>query len=511
VSVRKDTGGGSRTIRRILVANRGEIAIRVMRACREMGLESVAIYSDADRDAPHVAAADQALRVGPPAAAASYLDVDAILEAARQSGADAVHPGYGFLSENAAFTRAVEAAGLTWIGPPAATQEALGNKLAARRAAADAGVPVVPGLLVALEAGTSPDLAEVGYPLMLKAAAGGGGRGMRRVDDPGQLVDAMAAAAREAQAAFGDGTLYAERMIAPARHVEVQLLGDRHGGLAVLGERDCSVQRRHQKLVEETPSPAVTPEIRAALTDSARRVAGTVDFHSAATVEFLLDAEGGHYFLEMNTRLQVEHGVTELVAGIDIVAWQIRVAEGSPLDPSVLEPRFAGHAIEARIYAEDPYDGFRPVAGTITAWHPPDGPGIRVDHAVAEGRPLTAEYDPLLAKLMVHAPDRPAAVARLRRALDETLVGGLQTDLGFHRWLVDHPGFAAGDYHTGLIGSDWPDGGAAPAGELALAAAAAIEARRTTADANGRAPARNADLTPWARVARREALREERR
>ncbi len=346
--MRKDSGRSGSRIRRILVANRGEIAIRVMRACREMGLESVAIYSDADRDAPHVMAADRALRVGPPAASASYLNVEAILDAARQSGADAIHPGYGFLSENASFTRAVEAAGLTWIGPPAATQEALGNKLAARRAVADAGVPVVPGLLVALDASATPDLAEVGFPLMLKAAAGGGGRGMRRVEDPADLPDAMASAAREAQAAFGDGTLYAERMIAPARHIEVQLLGDRHGGLAVLGERDCSVQRRHQKLVEETPSPAVTPELRAALGESARRVAGTVEFHSAATVEFLLDADGGHYFLEMNTRLQVEHGVTELVTGIDIVAWQIRVAEGLPLDPSVLEPRFAGHAIEVQ-------------------------------------------------------------------------------------------------------------------------------------------------------------------
>ncbi|HEX6475183.1 MAG TPA: biotin carboxylase N-terminal domain-containing protein [Candidatus Limnocylindria bacterium] len=498
------------TIRRILVANRGEIAIRVMRACREMGLESVAIFSDADRDAPHVAAADQAVRVGPPSAAASYLNVEAILDAARQSGADAVHPGYGFLSENAGFTRAAEAAGLTWIGPPAATQEALGNKLAARRAAADAGVPVVPGLLVALDAGGRQDLADVGFPLMLKAAAGGGGRGMRRVDDPVALADARAAAAREADAAFGDGTLYAERMIAPARHVEVQLLGDRHGALAVLGERDCSVQRRHQKLVEETPSPAVTPEIRAALAESARRVAGTVDFHSAATVEFLVDADGSHYFLEMNTRLQVEHGVTELVTGIDIVAWQIRVAEGMPLDRSVLEPRFAGHAIEARIYAEDPYDGFRPVAGTITAWRPADGPGVRVDHAVAEGRPLTAEYDPLLAKLMVHAPDRAAAVARLRRALDETLVGGLQTDLGFHRWLVDHPGFGAGDYHTGLIGQDWPDGAVPATDDLALAATAAIAARRAAPTANdGTMPGMVSNLSAWARLARREALRGE--
>ncbi len=302
-----------------------------------------------------------------------------------------------------------------------------------------------------------------------------------------------------------------ERVIAPARHVEVQLLGDRHGGLAVLGERDCSVQRRHQKLVEETPSPAVTAEARAALADERAPGGSTVEFHSAATVEFLLDADGGHYFLEMNTRLQVEHGITELVTGIDIVAWQIRVAEGFPLDRSVLEPDFAGHAIEARIYAEDPYDGFRPVAGIVTAWHAPDGPGIRVDHAVAEGKALTAEYDPLLAKLMVHAKDRPAAVARLRRALDETLVGGLQTDLGFHRWLVDHPAFAQGDYHTGLIGDDWPDGAAPDADVLALAAAAAIAGRQAApAIENGQGVATATHLPEWANVARREALRGER-
>jgi acetyl/propionyl-CoA carboxylase alpha subunit len=338
---------------------------------------------------------------------------------------------------------------------------------------------------------------------------------MRRVDAPADLPAAATAASREAQAAFGDGTLYVERMIAPARHVEVQLLGDRHGGLAVLGERDCSVQRRHQKLVEETPSPAVGPDLRAALFESARRVAGTVDFHNAATVEFLLDAEGGHYFLEMNTRLQVEHGITELVTGLDIVAWQIRVAQGEPLDASALEPRSAGHAIEARIYAEDPYDGFRPVAGTLTTWQPPDGPGIRVDHAVAEGRPLTAEYDPLLAKLMVHAHDRPAAVARLRRALDETLVGGLQTDVGFHRWLVDQPSFAAGDYHTGLIAEEWPAGARLVPDDLALAATAAIEARRSgRPDTNGLAARTSpgaAAASAWADLARREALRAERR
>jgi acetyl/propionyl-CoA carboxylase alpha subunit len=382
----------------------------------------------------------------------------------------------------------------------------LGNKLAARRAASEAGVPVVPGLLVPLD-GQSPDeLAEVGLPLMLKAAAGGGGRGMRRVDRAVDLPDAMRAASREALSAFGDGTLYVERMVSPARHVEVQLLGDRHGNLACLGERDCSVQRRHQKLVEETPSPAVGPELREALFGSARRVARTVDFHNAATVEFLVDADGGHYFLEMNTRLQVEHGVTELVTGLDLVAWQIRVASGEPLDSSVLDAAPRGHAIEVRIYAEDPWDGFRPVAGSVSAWQAAEGPGVRVDHAVAEG-PLTPEYDPLLAKLMVQADTRPAAVDRLRRALDETLIGGLQTDLGFHRWLVDQPEFASGDYHTGLIPERWQEGPRLPDPDAALAALAALVGRRSrVAAAAGAYPVNAADCD-WTRAARDGALR----
>jgi geranyl-CoA carboxylase alpha subunit len=299
--------------------------------------------------------------------------------------------------------------------------------------------------------------------------------------------------------------------IDPARHVEVQLLGDRHGGLACLGERDCSIQRRHQKLVEETPSPAVTPSIRQALYDSARRMAGTVAFHSAATVEFLLDPDGNHYFLEMNTRLQVEHGVTEMVTGIDIVAWQIRIAAGEPLEGGVLEPELSGHAIEARVYAEDPYEGFRPVAGTITTWRAADGPGVRVDHAMVEGEPLASEYDPLLAKLMVHAADRPAAIGRLRRALDETLVGGVQTDLGFHRWLVDQPAFRSGSYHTGLIADAWADGPALALEAASLAGFAAAEARRDQVSHPVPSPASlsiTAEVEPeWSRLARRQALR----
>jgi len=498
--------------RRVLVANRGEIAARVMRTCREMGIESIAAYSDADAAAGHVTSADRAERIGPPPASDSYLSIEAIIAAARRSGAEAIHPGYGFLSENATFARAVDEAGLVFIGPPASTLAALGDKLAARRAAVEAGVPIVPGLTVPLEDGAL-DPGGIGFPVLLKAAAGGGGRGMRRVDRAGDLASAMASARREAAAAFGDGTLYVERLVAPARHVEVQLLGDRHGNLAVLGERDCSVQRRHQKLVEESPCQAVTPAIRAALFDSARRVAGSVDFHNAATVEFLLDAAGDHYFLEMNTRLQVEHGVTELVTGLDLVAWQIRVAAGEVLSPEVLEAEPRGHAIEVRIYAEDPHDGFRPVGGAVTAWRMPDGPGVRVDTAMARNTELPTEYDPLLAKLLVHAPDRAGAVARLRRALDETLVGGLQTDLSFHRWLVDEPGFAAGDYDTGLVPDRWgagppvsdADAGLAAylAGEARLAEGARIPAASSTPERSGSAGSE----TAWARAGREAGLR----
>ena len=504
-----------RRLSRVLIANRGEIAVRIARTLREMGSTSIAVYSEADADAVHVTMADEAVLIGPTAPAASYLNIPALIAAARATKADAIHPGYGFLSESATFARAVQEAGLTWIGPAPETQELLGNKLAARRAVADAGVPIVPGLPVAVDATRPGDATEVGYPAMLKAAAGGGGRGMRRVEDARQLAAALPAARREAEAAFGDPTLYLERLIEPARHVEVQLLGDRHGSLVCLGERDCSIQRRHQKLVEETPSPAVDAALREQLYASARQVAGTVEFENAATVEFLVDAEGGHYFLEMNTRLQVEHGVTELVTGLDLVAAQILVASGEPLPQAVREAIPRGHAIEVRIYAEDPYAGFRPVAGTVTTWRLPSGPGVRVDEAVRTRVPLTTAYDPLLAKVMVHAGDRPAAVARLRRALDEMLVGGLQTDLGFDRWLVDQPGFVSGDYDTGFITAEWGEGPNLTAEETALVALAAEQARASTG-AGARplrtpAPRTGSSLRPgdsaWARLGRQDGLR----
>ena len=503
-----------RPFARVLIANRGEIAVRIARTLREMDIESVAVYSDADANAVHVEVADVALRIGPAQAAASYLNIPALLEAAKAAGAEAVHPGYGFLSENPAFARAVEGAGLVWIGPSPDTQELLGNKLAARRAVGDAQVPIVPGLLMPLGGETSPEQSAVRYPAMLKAAAGGGGRGMRRVEAADQLASVIAGARREAESAFGDPTLYLEQLIDPARHVEVQLLGDRHGNLVCLGERDCSIQRRHQKLVEESPSPAVDPALRERLFDSARRVAGTVAFQNAATVEFLVDDDGGHYFLEMNTRLQVEHGVTELVTGLDLVAWQILIAAGEPLPTAVMETSPRGHAIEVRVYAEDPYAGFRPVGGTVTTWRLPGGPGVRVDEAVRPGLALTPEYDPLLAKVMAHAAGRPAAVARLRRALDEMLTGGVQTDLGFHRWLVDHPGFVAGRYDTGFVAAEWGDGPPLSPEDVALVGLAAREGRASREASTGpmavAAAASDAGRpgdSAWAQLGRREGLR----
>ena len=490
--------------RRLLVANRGEIAIRVIRACRELGISPVAVHSKVDADALHVRAADRSELIGPAPARDSYLSIDAILDAARRSGAEAIHPGYGFLSENADFARAVEASGLVFIGPPPTALEALGNKLAARRSASAVGVPIVPGTTVALEDDTS-SVAELGFPVMLKAAAGGGGRGMRRVDREADLADALAVAQREAAAAFGDGTIYVERLLSPARHVEVQLLGDRHGGLAVLGERDCSIQRRHQKLVEESPSPGIDQPTREALLESARQVAGTVAFHNAATVEFLVDARQGHYFLEMNTRLQVEHGITELVTGLDLVAWQIRVAAGERLPEAVLTAPRRGHAIEVRIYAEDPYHDFRPTSGRVMAWAMPEGPGVRVDAGIEADTDLRTEYDPLLVKLMVHADDRPSAVARLRRALDETRIGGLQTDAGFLRWLVEDDSFVSGDYDTGFIAERWRNGSEVTEDERVMAATVAAAARRSSGAATSVAPPPAASA--WGTAARREGLR----
>jgi acetyl/propionyl-CoA carboxylase alpha subunit len=475
----KDARAGSRDrpFERVLVANRGEIALRIIRACHEMGMEAVAIYSDADATAGHVRAADVAVRIGPPAPTESYLRIDAIVEAALSTGAGAVHPGYGFLAERAAFARAVEDAALAFVGPPSAAIEALGDKLNARRTAARIDVPSVPGTLEPAPV-DRPDQVEtilavargVGYPLMVKAAAGGGGRGMRRVTRPEDLPAALASGSHEAASAFGDGSVYLEREIRPARHIEVQLLGDAHGTVVALGERDCSIQRRHQKLIEEAPAPGLTLEQRRMLHARAARLGAAAGLRNAATCEFLYDTNGDFWFLEVNTRLQVEHGVTELVSGVDIVREQFWIAAGAPLGEAVrtaaeraAEP--AGHAIEVRISAEDPARDFAPTPGTVGRWVMPAGPGVRVDTAIEPGDRVPPEYDNLIAKLMVHAGDRDAAIARLVRALDEAEVGGIQTTLPFHRFVARDATFRAGELSTGWVVERW-DGPAERAGAV---------------------------------------------
>jgi acetyl-CoA carboxylase, biotin carboxylase subunit len=430
-------------------------------------MEAVAVYSDADATAQHVRMADRAVRIGPPPPTESYLRIDAIVAAAIETGADAIHPGYGFLAERAGFARAIEAAGLAFIGPPSTVIDALGDKLHARRVARRVGVPVVPGTLDPAPV-DRPDqvtrileeAAGIGYPLLVKAAAGGGGRGMRRVTAPADLPAALAAGSFEAASAFGDGSVYLEREILPARHIEVQLLGDDTGRVVAIGERDCSLQRRHQKLVEEAPAPGLSHEERRTLHELAIRVATAAGLRNAATAEFLRAADGSFFFLEVNTRLQVEHGVTELVSGLDIVREQFDLAAGRPLSEAALAAAAravdpAGHAIEVRIAAEDPSRDFAPTPGRVTRWVMPSGPGVRVDTAMEPGERVPPDYDNLIAKVMVHAGDRSAALRRLRRALDETEIGGIQTTLPFHRFVAQDEAFAAGDVSTGWVGESW--------------------------------------------------------
>jgi len=490
VSLRKDSERRGPPFERVLVANRGEIALRIIRACHELGSQAVAVYSDADERSRHVRAADQSMRIGPAAPAESYLRVDAIVDAALQSEAQAVHPGYGFLSERAELAEACAEAGLVFVGPGPETLRGLGDKLAARATAAAAGVPIVPGTLEPLavpgddEDRLRAEARRIGWPLLIKAAGGGGGRGMRRVDSPTELGAALAAAAREAAAAFGDRAVYLERYVERARHVEVQLLGDGRGEIVALGERDCSVQRRHQKLVEEAPAPGLTADQRSTLHELAMRVARGAGLSNAATAEFLLTPDTDFWFLEVNARLQVEHGVTELVADVDLVHEQLWLAAGRPLSERVraaaaaaAEPR--RHAIEVRVSAEDPAADFAPAPGTIGLWREPGGPGVRLDSGVEEGSPVTTDYDPLLAKLLVSAADRPAALARMRRALAEFEIGGLQTTLSFHRWLLEQPDFVTGEgLATDLVSRSWQPAAVLPpaalrAAELAAKAAAA--------------------------------------
>jgi acetyl-CoA carboxylase biotin carboxylase subunit len=444
-------------VKKILIANRGEIAVRIARACREMQLSPVAVYSDCDRTALHVRHADEAYSIGPSPPRESYLRIDAIVDAARRCGADAVHPGYGFLSENAEFAAAVIGAGLTFIGPAPDAIALMGDKTAARAAAVRANVPVVPGTAHSLPASIGEgDLertaAEIGYPLLVKAAAGGGGKGMRAVTDPRDLVFAVAAARSEAGNAFGDPAVYLERRLIRPRHIEVQLLGDEFGTVIPFVERECSIQRRHQKVVEETPSTAVVPRLRASMAAAAAAVARAAGYTNAGTIEFLLDEDGRFYFLEMNTRLQVEHPITELVTGLDLVRWQIRIARGEALDIDPVRataPR--GHAIECRIYAEDPDQNFLPSPGRILQLRAPSGPGIRDDSGAVAGFEVPVFYDAMISKLVAWDEDRAAAIARMRRALNEYLVTGIKTTVPFFRWLLNQPAFVAGDFHTAYL------------------------------------------------------------
>ncbi|MFF9812013.1 acetyl/propionyl/methylcrotonyl-CoA carboxylase subunit alpha [Streptomyces sp. NPDC014006] len=439
----------------VLVANRGEIAVRVIRTLRSMGVRSVAVFSDADADARHVREADTAVRIGPAPAAESYLSIERLLEAARSTGAQAVHPGYGFLAENAAFARACEEAGIVFIGPPADAIALMGDKIRAKETVQAAGVPVVPGSSGSgLSDGQLADAARrIGMPVLLKPSAGGGGKGMRLVRDADQLADEIAAARREARASFGDDTLLVERWVDRPRHIEIQVLADGHGNVVHLGERECSLQRRHQKIIEEAPSVLLDEATRASMGEAAAQAARSCGYRGAGTVEFIVP--GGdpsqYYFMEMNTRLQVEHPVTELITGLDLVEWQLRVAAGEPLGFGQDDVRLTGHAIEARICAEDPARGFLPSGGTVLKLREPEGDGVRTDSGLSEGTEVGSLYDPMLSKVIAYGPDRATALRRLRAALAETVTLGVQTNAGFLRRLLAHPAVVSGDLDTGLV------------------------------------------------------------
>jgi acetyl-CoA carboxylase biotin carboxylase subunit len=501
-------------IRKVLVANRGEIAVRIIRTCQEMGIATVAVYSDADRGALHVRCADEAVHLGGSPARESYLSVERLLDAAKKTGADALHPGYGFLSEKPELARAVEAAGLIFVGPTPEAMQAMGEKTSARARMQAAGVPVVPGSDGPL-AGEAEALAcaeRLGWPVMVKAASGGGGRGMRRVEKAEELPAAWAAAGREARAAFGDERLYLEKALSRPRHVEVQIFCDQHGGAIHLGERECSVQRRHQKVVEESPSPLLDPPLRAAMCQVALTAARAVGYRGAGTVEFLVDEARRFWFLEMNTRLQVEHPVTELVTGLDLVRLQLEVAAGGAL-PRQDEVVHRGHAVEARICAEDPARGFLPSPGKITYLRVPGGPGVRDDGGVYGGFVVTPHYDPLLSKLCAWAPTREQAIARLSRALRDYVVHGIATNVGWLGAVLEHPAFRAGDYDTGFCATHQKAllaRGEASLEAVAVIAAAVAAFRRDHEEAEAaaaRAGAASAGGSSWARLGRAAGLR----
>ncbi len=491
--------------KKVLIANRGEIACRVIRACREMGIETVAVYSDADRQALHVRMSDEAYHIGPAPSSESYLRGDKIIETAKRSGAEAIHPGYGFLSENAGFVRSVRANGLIFIGPSPEAMEAMGGKMSARKIAIEADVPIVPGTTEPLKGFDEAALtaAEIGYPVMLKASAGGGGKGMRLVADETELANALDAARSEAASSFGDDAVYIEKAIVRPRHIEIQVFSDSHGSHVHLGERECSIQRRHQKVIEECPSPIDSAEIRERMGACAVMVAKAVDYVGAGTVEFLVsDLDRSFYFLEMNTRLQVEHPVAELVTGIDLVCEQIRVAAGQPLSFRQEDVRMIGHAIECRIYAEDPENDFLPSPGRITRLRIPHGPGVRDDGGVYEGSEVSIFYDPMISKFATHGKDREQAIDRMRRALAEYEIGGIRTTLPFFREVLEDEEFVAGRIDTGFI-SKWQERRKRPQlgreeADLTIIAAA-------LASQKGAAPGSNSVLpesSKWSRAGR---------
>jgi acetyl-CoA carboxylase, biotin carboxylase subunit len=507
--------------KKILIANRGEIAVRVIRACREMDITSVAVYSDVDRASLHVRKADEAYHIGPPPAAESYLNIPKILDTAKRSGADAIHPGYGFLSENAKFAQACLDAGFKFIGPTAASMEMMGSKTRARQEMEKAGVPFVPGTLRALQSSEEAEsiVAKLGYPVMLKAAAGGGGKGMRLVHTRGELRAGLQAAQSEAQRSFGDSEVYIEKAIVNPRHIEMQVLADEQGNTLYLGERECSIQRRHQKVLEESPSPIVGPDMRRRMGEVAVRVAKAANYTNAGTVEFLVDQQKNFYFLEMNTRLQVEHPVTELITGLDLVHLQIRIAAGEELPFTQDDVRVRGHAIECRIYAEDPDNHFFPSPGKITLLLAPSGPGIRRDSGMYEGWTVPVDYDPLLAKLIGYGTDRAQAIARLVGALNEYFVGGIKTNISLFRQILRDPDFQAGKLDTGYLDRllahgpklDLRDSGGAELAAIAAGLFAQLDpaapGQNNGTSVNGSGP-RAVERSPnWKRTARVEALR----
>ncbi|GIX47938.1 MAG: hypothetical protein KatS3mg131_2149 [Candidatus Tectimicrobiota bacterium] len=494
-------------MRKLLIANRGEIAVRILRAARELGLRTVAVYSEADRDALHVRLADEAYPLGPPEPAASYLNVARLLEVARACGADAVHPGYGFLAENPDFAEACQQAGLTFVGPSPQAMRRLGSKIAAKTLAQAAGVPVIPSFhapdAATLAQQAPAAAARLGYPVLIKAAAGGGGKGMRLVQRPEDLQPALEASAREAQQAFGDPTLLLEKYLVRPRHVEVQVLGDLHGNLVHLGERECSIQRRHQKIIEEAPSPAVTPPLRARLAEAALRLAAAAGYTNAGTVEFLLDGDGQFYFLEVNTRLQVEHPVTELVTGIDLVHQQLRIARGEPLAFTQGDVVLRGHAIECRLYAEDPARDFLPASGRVAVLREPVAPGCRIDSGLVPQGEITPYYDPILAKLIAYGRTRQEAILRLQALLRDYVLLGVTTNRQFLLEVISSPAFGAADLDVTFVErhfAHWQPDGTAPDEVVALAALAEFLQRRgRLAEPPAAAAAPQAVLTPWHR------------